>query len=335
MNELVSIVIPIYNREKDLEKSLASALSQSYQNIEIVCVNDGSTDSSQLILEKLRSHDSRIKIVNQENRGLVGAVVTGVKNARGKYLCFLDSDDYIGENYVEYFLNHIGNFDFIAAGHYIDNGKCITKNKILSNVEYSIDGIQTLIESLVWDNKNKQLSKNILNSRWNKMYVTEIVRQFIDGYNSCSNISFGEDTIFTYFLLKHSTKCKALELNSYYYNTNNPNSMMTSGEIEQHIEKARLSFELLKKYMKANKDCYEQAYVMYYFLIESLFQRLEYRKSEVEFNELYCRLKEDINYQKALTILMKNSRGKRRIVFALRKYISTAKIYKILFKLNK
>ncbi len=336
MNELVSIVIPVYNQEKYLEKSVASALSQSYQNIEIVCVNDGSTDSSRLILEKFRNHDSRIKIVDQENGGLVHAVVTGVRNVSGKYLCFLDSDDYIGENYVEYFLNHIGDSDFVAAGHYIDNGKHITENKTLINAEYSRDGIQELIENLVWDNKNKRLSKNILNSRWNKMYRTEIVRRYIDSYDDCSGISFGEDTIFTYFLLKNSMKCRAIsELNSYYYNTGNQNSMMTSGKIEQHIEKAKSSFELLKKYMESNNDYCGQAYVMYYFLIESLFQRLEYMEGETEFKELYSRLKRDRDYQKALTILIKNSRGKRRLVFSLRKHISVAKIYKILFNISR
>ena len=336
MNELVSVVIPIYNQEKYLEKSVTSALSQTYPNIEIVCVNDGSTDSSRVILEKFRNIDSRIRIIDQENGGLVHAVVTGVKNACGKYLCFLDSDDYIGENYIEYFVGHIGDSDFVAAGHYIDNGKIIAENKISINDEYSEDGIQRLIENLVWDNNNKRLSKNILNSRWNKMYVTEVVRQYIDVYDECKDISFGEDTIFTYFLLKYSKKCRIYsELNEYYYNTGNQNSMMTSGKIEQHLNKAKASFELLKRHMDANDDDCGQAYVMYFFLVESLFQRLEYMESEVEFKELFSGLKKDSVYQKALKLLIKHSKGKRRLVFALRQYIPTASIYKMLFNMSK
>lgn len=335
MKELVSIVVPVYNQEKYLEKSVKSALSQSYKEIEIICVNDGSTDSSRVILEELRNLDSRIKIIDQENGGLVCAVVTGVNQARGKYLCFLDADDYIGERYVEFFLNRIGDSDFIAAGHYIDNKGRITENKTTINAVYLKDDIQRIVENLVWDNKNRQLSKVILNSRWNKMYVTEVIKQFINFYDKCRNISLGEDTIFTYFLLKNARKCIIQsESNAYYYNTGNQNSMMTKGKIEQHIQKAKISFEYLKMLMQTNEEQYDQAYIMYFYLIESLFQRLEHMENELEFKKLYILLRKDSDYQKALKLLIAKSDGRRKVVFALRKHIPSARVYKFLFKLN-
>lgn len=336
MNNLVSVIIPIYNQEEYLDRSITSVLSQSYRNIEIVCVNDGSSDSSRVMLEQYSARDSRIKIVDQENSGLVHAVVTGVEYSRGKYICFLDSDDYMGENYIDFFIKHIDDADFIAASHYIDTGKEIINNKIANDKIYSDGEMQYLVNSLVWDVEKRCLSKNILNSRWNKMYTSDCVKSFMSQYDDCRNLSFGEDTLFTYFLLKNAKKCKLLtELNSYYYNIGNDNSMMTREKIEGHILKAASSFLLLKEQMRKNGDPCDQAYAMYFYLIESLFQRLEYQESELEFKKLFRRLKKDRNYQKALMFLIKNSTGKRKIVFLLRKIIPTAFLYKILFKLSK
>lgn len=336
MNELVSIIIPIYNQEKYLNKSLISAITQTYQNIEIVCVNDGSTDSSLMIIEKFKNEDPRIKLINQENSGLVHAVVTGVKNAKGTYICFLDSDDYIGENYVEYFINNIKNADFIAASHYIDSGKDVSKNFVSSSGTYFEDEMNYFASNLVWDIENKSLSRRLLNSRWNKMYTSACVKRFIDEYDLFRNVSFGEDTIFTYLLLNNAKSCiVTTDFNSYFYNTANQDSMMTSGKIEQHLLKARLSFSLLKKYMEKQSKSIEQVFAMYFFLIESLFQRLEYSNESKDFDLLYRELKKDDNYQTALLFLIKNSCKKRKLVFILRKVISNSNIYKFLFNLNK
>ncbi len=96
MKVKVSIIIPVYNVEKYLVKCLESAFSQTLKEIEIIAVNDGSTDNSLKILESYK--DSRLKIITQENQGLSGARNTGIKIAKGEYLLFLDSDDYIDEN---------------------------------------------------------------------------------------------------------------------------------------------------------------------------------------------------------------------------------------------
>ena len=90
-----SIIIPIYNVEKYLSRCLDSILSQSYDNYEIICINDGSTDSSRKILESYIDKDSRIKLINQKNKGLGEARNTGITHAVGDYIWFIDSDDWI------------------------------------------------------------------------------------------------------------------------------------------------------------------------------------------------------------------------------------------------
>ena len=96
-----SVIIPVYNVEKFLKKCLDSVFKQTYSDYEILAVNDGSTDSSKNILENYQKICSKLKVINQENKGLGGARNTGIKNASGEFLVFLDSDDYISFNMLE------------------------------------------------------------------------------------------------------------------------------------------------------------------------------------------------------------------------------------------
>lgn len=99
--ELASIILPVYNVELFLEECLNSILTQNYGNIEIIAINDGSKDRSLEILETFATNDSRIKIINQDNKGLSGARNTGLSNAKGAYIFFIDSDDIVEPNLVE------------------------------------------------------------------------------------------------------------------------------------------------------------------------------------------------------------------------------------------
>lgn len=99
--KLVSIIIPVYNAEEYLEKCIDSAIGQTYNNIEIIAINDGSTDKSLDILNMYAKKDNRIKIINIENSGISAVRNIGIKAATGEYICFLDSDDYIDNNLLE------------------------------------------------------------------------------------------------------------------------------------------------------------------------------------------------------------------------------------------
>lgn len=111
----VSVVVPVYNVEQYLEECLDSLLNQTLENIEMICVNDGSTDHSLHILEKYAARDDRIKVITQANRGLSGARNTGAKLARGEYIYFIDSDDYIDPDALEYLYHeaHTNNLDIL------------------------------------------------------------------------------------------------------------------------------------------------------------------------------------------------------------------------------
>lgn len=97
----VSIVIPVYNTEKYVEKCIRSVLEQSFSDLEILVIDDGSTDGSRAILERLASEDARIHLLTQENRGVAAARNRGIEAASGRYLTFIDGDDYVAVDYIE------------------------------------------------------------------------------------------------------------------------------------------------------------------------------------------------------------------------------------------
>ena len=100
-NIKISVIVPVYNVEDYLRQSLESIINQTYKNLEIICVNDGSTDKSLMILKEYEKKDKRIKVINQNNKGLAGTKNVGMKVATGDYITFVDSDDFLDINVYE------------------------------------------------------------------------------------------------------------------------------------------------------------------------------------------------------------------------------------------
>ena len=106
-NELISVIVPVYNVEKYLEQCIESIINQTYKNLEIILIDDGSTDNSGKICEKYAKRDQRIKVVHQKNSGVSSARNTGIDFSTGKFINFIDSDDYIEKDMIEYLYNMI------------------------------------------------------------------------------------------------------------------------------------------------------------------------------------------------------------------------------------
>ena len=145
MEDLISVVIPVYNVEKYLSKCLESIINQTYKNIEIICVNDGSEDNCSKILSEYKKRDNRIKIINKENGGLSSARNAGIDISTGKYITFIDSDDYIDEDCIEFLYKEIieNNADLSVCSHKVlyENGGVIDKathNKYIYNSEQAL-----------------------------------------------------------------------------------------------------------------------------------------------------------------------------------------------------
>ena len=126
----VSVIVPVFNTEKYLEKCLNSLINQTLQDIEIICINDGSTDKSADIIKKFANKDSRFKLINHEPNKQGAARNTGMKIAKGEYIGFVDSDDWVDLEYYEKLYNAAKRHNFdIALGTNVRVKKNINKNE--------------------------------------------------------------------------------------------------------------------------------------------------------------------------------------------------------------
>lgn len=118
MNDLISVVVPVYNVQMYLKRCLQSIKQQSYQNIEIIIVDDGSTDESGKIADVFSSLEPRANVIHKKNGGLSDARNVGINHAKGRYITFIDSDDYIAKDYIEYLYRLIKKYVFYTFNQF-------------------------------------------------------------------------------------------------------------------------------------------------------------------------------------------------------------------------
>lgn len=122
---MITVIIPVYNIEDYITRCIESILNQSFKNFELLLINDGSTDGSGSICDKFANRDSRVKVFHQENKGVSAARNVGIQKARGKWIAFVDGDDWIEENSLEKLIDSYpsSNLDILVAKSFINNGK--------------------------------------------------------------------------------------------------------------------------------------------------------------------------------------------------------------------
>ena len=167
---LISIIIPCFNAEKTLEKCLESVVQQSYANLEIIIIDDGSTDETSLIYNKFQSNDERILVLKQQNSGVSKARNTGVKAATGDYICFVDSDDWAELNYCsELYSLLVGenaDISIVEASYEDENGNVLC-NKPTSE-EKIFDGNRALVLLLE--------DREIQSHPWGKLFKADLLK---------------------------------------------------------------------------------------------------------------------------------------------------------------
>ncbi len=146
MKDVISIIVPVYNVATSLQKCLNSILCQTYTNLEIILVEDGSTDSSGAICDAYASKDSRIKVIHKKNSGLVEARKTGICAAQGEYVGYVDGDDWIESDMYETLLACMTKYhvDMVESDHWMDVDTQFSKSKSkLGYGRFDVDGIRT------------------------------------------------------------------------------------------------------------------------------------------------------------------------------------------------
>ena len=155
IHNLISVIIPVYNVEKYLEKCLKSVQNQSYAHFEVILINDGSTDSSLKICEAFIKKDKRFSVLTKENGGLSSARNLGLKKIRGKYVTFVDSDDYLSEHYLKHFVSGIESEKSIVCSKFLlvdENGVFLSKRQRIQEKKLIFskeEGIKEILLSMI------------------------------------------------------------------------------------------------------------------------------------------------------------------------------------------
>lgn len=248
MAPLVSIVVPVYNVERYLENCLKTIVGQTYKNIEILLVDDGSTDSSGEICDYYGEQDSRIKVIHQKNQGLSGARNTALDIAKGEYITCIDSDDFVSETLVEILIQAIIEYkcDIAVCGTvYCDENNSMLKSQVVERIKL-IEGEEQI--------RNLLSCFDIATMAWGKLYRRELfsdVRYPIGKYN--------EDVFTTYKLLDHSKNTVVVNQGLYFYRqvsgsiTHSSFSMKHLDAIEGTLERAEF---VSKKYPQYQEYSY-------------------------------------------------------------------------------
>ncbi|KFN01824.1 glycosyltransferase [Bacillus clarus] len=218
MHELISVIVPIYNVEKWLARCIESVLKEPFVNIELVLVNDGSTDKCGEICEEYLEKDNRIKVIYKENGGVSSARNAGIEAATGKYIVFIDPDDEVSENYFTrlYGIAEDKKCDAVICGYKtVPNNNSIIPNFKLDTVMNGRD--------FVLSSPNVH-SKNDLCFAWRYIYNLSIIKEKNIRFNE--QVFIGEDVIFNLEFLLHSQRVCAISEGLYFYTINNSNSLM-------------------------------------------------------------------------------------------------------------
>ena len=204
---LISVIVPVYNSEKFLESCINSILAQSHNHLEILCINDGSTDSSLYILKQKACSDSRIKVFTQENAGVSSARNVGLSMAKGEYITFVDSDDELDPDMYEVLLN-------LAEKYQADIAHCGYKKIHLDGSAKDVRGTkELLIQDGLEASKDLLSGQHFTGGLWNKLYRAELIQNT----RFDETLKINEDVLFNAELFQRAGTAVFYDAPKYHY----------------------------------------------------------------------------------------------------------------------
>lgn len=237
MGDLISVIIPVYNGEKYISKCLKSLLVQTYSNFEVIVIDDGSKDNSLSILKVFSKKDTRIKIISQENSGVSSSRNRGILAAKGKYITFVDIDDYVSSDYLLNLKNNMHDSIQIVISNAVDvdsNGKILHDKKLIRE-EKTLTSEQIMKEIF--------LEINTFGTCWGNLYLTEICKENL--FNT--NFSICEDLLFLNNYLSNIENGIIINDNIYYYVTHSSSTVHQNFNTNREDE-FKACLELIDKY---------------------------------------------------------------------------------------
>lgn len=242
---MISVIVPIYNIKLYLEKCIQSIIGQSYSELEIILIDDGSTDGPAEICDRYASLDNRIKVLHKPNGGLVSARKAGLEAATGEYVVYVDGDDWIEPDLCENMLKEMldSGADLVDANYYMDMGQEVVS--MHSNISYGIYDVEEIIPIMLCDeNFNECRLKAFL---WSKMFKRELLEKV--QYTVDERITFGEDVAVTYPYVLQCKKISILNYSGYHY-VQHLSSMVYTKKADEQIRNTLLIKDLYHNFVK-------------------------------------------------------------------------------------
>lgn len=242
-----SIIVPVYNRKKSIKKCLNSILNQSFENFELIVIDDGSDDGTGEICDFYEKTHSKIKVIHQKNKGVSGARNIGIKNATGEVCLFVDSDDYISSSYLQQIKCAYDKFG--RECFFVTSYKLFSKDQ-MQRLQYAKDAFYSVLNGYFFF---ELINKGLFNAVNNKVYQLSVIKKYMIQFPL--NIDLGEDLIFNLIYLDHISQIKVICLNRcyyYYYCDKNKNSLESKWredyfEIQLYLLKRKIRY--LKRWL--------------------------------------------------------------------------------------
>ncbi|MFC6314636.1 glycosyltransferase family 2 protein [Lapidilactobacillus achengensis] len=186
LNPLFSIIMPLYNVRSYLDRALRTIINQTYPNLQIILVDDGSDDGTSDRIDYWHAHDRRIEVLHQENRGISAARNAGMSLARGEFLTFIDGDDWVERDYVAFMVKNLQYFeaDLVSCGYFIDPPGRSAASKVESGI----------LSRKELQNRILKLGGSVRGYTWNKAYRTALIRQHQLAFDT--DLGLMEDQLF-------------------------------------------------------------------------------------------------------------------------------------------
>ncbi len=287
MNSLISIIVPVYNVEPFVSKCLDSLIGQTYTNIEIIVVDDGSTDGTSQKCDEYASLDRRVKVIHKANGGVSSARNAGLNAAKGRYISFVDADDWVEPSFIECLLMNMirTKADLSAVCFKYEYGKGSETNFTVK------DEYQTFIY------EKKDLFPQILYSAkvggflWNKLFKKEFILQMLD-----EKLYYSEDFVFTAEYCKNVKKMVFADLPLYHYRQASGNATSDFSynlKVLTLVEAYKRLEEIYKEYSPENFDNVQKNTLKIALNLRARY-KLGKINNEQQYhyisNEIYCRL---------------------------------------------
>ena len=277
MKELISVIIPVYNTEQYLKRCIESVLKQTYKNIEVILVDDGSTDNSLTICNEYANIDNRVSVIHQRNSGVSTARNQGIEIMKGEYFICIDSDDWIEPNMIETLYNYIKNndADISICNFYInkESGEQSIKNEVKKQ-ELILTDIKGMYENLF----DEKMFGGYL---WNKLIKTSIIKDNTEKILFNEKIAIEEDVLFLINVLR---RCNKIYYNSsavlYHYFQRNSSAVRFSYKLKD-LTKIEVLEEKLKIKERYNIKSLNKLEYDYIFLLnQAIFIAKDNKKNE-------------------------------------------------------